>query len=173
MHKKLCRLNQDVRAVYGHARIDAVRAFTRKHRATVTAAGFMAVRHHYFPPPATPAAPREDVLTIDLRTRPAGARAETRFYVVGARLETLGAFFQGREVEAIRLRLRTTREEAAKNVGSCVAMVALFRVVDPGQEITNVMPFAFPLDPDFRIDLGPDGTWQEYLMLMMNEGILQ
>ena len=37
----------------------------------------------------------------------------------------------------------------------------------------TVMPFAFPLDAKFRIDLGPDGTWQECLELMLNEGILQ
>ncbi|KAI0733827.1 hypothetical protein C8Q72DRAFT_949565 [Fomitopsis betulina] len=164
-----------VRPLYGHARLDALRAFTRKHRATVTAAAFMVVRHYYFPPlPAAPlAAPREDVLWIDLRTRPAGAHAATCFYVVGASIKTLGAFFQGREVEAIRLRLRTTREEAAKNVGPCAATITLFRVVDPGKELTNVMPFAFPFDPNLRIDLGPDGTWQEYLELMLNEGILQ
>ena len=53
-------------------------------------------------------------------------------------------------------------------MGRCVAIVALF-----DQELTNGMPFAFPLDLDFKIDLGSDATWQEYLMLIIYEGIMQ
>ena len=53
-------------------------------------------------------------------------------------------------------------------MGRCVAIVALF-----GQELMNGMPFAFPLDLNFKIDLVSDATWQEHLMLIIYEGIMQ
>lgn len=171
VHKKICKLNQDARGLHGDACFDALRAFTRKHRATITAATIMAVQEYYDPPPTVP---REDVISIDLRTRPASAcsRPETFFYVVGVRLDTLGAFCQGQGqgVEVTRLRLRATREEAQKHIDRpCAAMVALLRVIDPGQELTNVVPFVISPDPGSPLDLGTHETWRDYLFYMMNK----
>ncbi|KZT66123.1 hypothetical protein DAEQUDRAFT_758924 [Daedalea quercina L-15889] len=157
VHKKICKLNQETNSILElHSgdleRLEALRDFTRKHRSTISEAAFHSVRHNYLPPlsadPAATSEVREDVLVIELRTRPNAqqARPEKRFYVMGAQLETFASFFPDEKLEEMRLRLRSTRVEATRHRGLSSAVIVVLCLVDPDMDLMNVMPIAFLLD---------------------------
>ncbi|KAH9931803.1 uncharacterized protein B0H18DRAFT_871873 [Fomitopsis serialis] len=181
VHKKICKLNQETTATLEARpgdleRLDALRDFTRKHRATISEAAFHAVRHDYLPPssldPVATSKEREDVLVIDLRTRPNAARArpETRFYCMGAQLETF-SFFPEEKLDEMRLRLRSCREEATRHRGPSSAALVVLSLRDPDMELMNVMSVAFSLDQSDVDEL--EIPWKQFLIHMMNEGIVE
>lgn len=185
-HKKFCKMNLDTHAFHESIpgsveRADALRAFIDKHRASMGAAAFQAVHRYYLPPfspdPAATAQEREDMLVIDLRTRPNAQRArpEKRFYVVDAWLDTVSSFFSGPTAEAMRLKVRHGSELATASKGSPSGTVLItLTLSDPGggPMPPNVVPFSFPVCglEDFDVDCT---RWKSRLFCMLNEGIVQ
>ncbi|TFY52819.1 hypothetical protein EVJ58_g9800 [Rhodofomes roseus] len=183
VHKHICKLNQETvttleaRPAAYLERLEALRDFTRKHRATISEAAFFSVRHNYLPPstsdPVAASKEREDVLVIELRTRPNAhrARPEKRFYVMGAQLETFSSFFPEEKLDEMHLRLRNCREEATAHRGPSGAVIVVFSLNDPDIELMNVMPVAFLLDQSDVEELGR--PWKEFLIHMLNRGIVE
>ena len=162
-------------------RADALRAFIDKHRASMGAAAFQAVCRYYLPPyssdPAATAQEREDVLVIDLRTRPNAQRArrEKRFYVVDAWLDTVSSFFSGATEEAMRQKVKHGSDLATTSKGSPSGIVLITLMLsdpDVGPMPPNVVPFSFPVCglEDFDVDCT---QWKSRLICMLNEGFVQ
>ena len=162
-------------------RADALRAFMDKHRASMGAAAFQAVYRYYLPPlssdPAATALEREDMLIIDLRTRPNAQRArpEKRFYVVDAWLDTVSSFFPRKAAEVMRGKLRHSSQLATTNKGSpsgTVLITLMLSDPDAGPMPPNVVPFGFPVVGNLDMDVFKL-PWKSRLMCMLNEGIVQ
>ncbi|EPS94137.1 hypothetical protein FOMPIDRAFT_93834 [Fomitopsis schrenkii] len=162
-------------------RLEALRDFTRKHRSTIGVAASSSVCHFYLPPhttdPVATAQVREDVLFIHLRSRPNAQRArlETRFFAVGAQLETMDWIPEDRR-EALRLGIRTCKENTSRENGPCGAMLVAMNLVDPDLDeegLMNVVPIAFRLDQNaLLVQQGMADQWKMSLYHMLNEGIV-
>ncbi|EPT01197.1 hypothetical protein FOMPIDRAFT_97177 [Fomitopsis schrenkii] len=182
VHKQICKLNRETHDTLmsrpqDFQRFEALRDFTRKHRANISEATFYSVRLSYLPPlstdPVATSRDREDVLVIELRTRPNALRArpEKRFYVMGVQLETLTSFFPPEKIDEMRLRLRTCREEATSHRGPSSAVLVVMRLSDPDIEAMNVFPVAFWLDQSDVEEL--EMPWKDFLIWRLNEGIVE
>lgn len=152
-------MNQNTLAMYSSVpgsieMTKLINAFIDKHRPTLSAAVFQAIHHFYIPSstadPAATAQEREDVLVLDLRSRPnaRSARPEERFCVVDARMETVSSFFSGAQAYAMSLRiLQDTESEVMERMPICTVLVTPV-LLDAGVEAMPpvVFPFSFPVD---------------------------
>ncbi|KZT66134.1 hypothetical protein DAEQUDRAFT_730635 [Daedalea quercina L-15889] len=182
-HKKICKLSQAGQAVWQDLTIDdaelkrrdALRSFTRNHRVTISEAAMRSVLPFYVPPlssdPVATSEGREDVLVIYLHTRPNAhrARAEKRFFVVDAQLETL-AFVPPDLREEERLNLRYFREQTVSVRGACGSLLVVLFLLDPGSFVKSIFPVGFPLNQ--RSLSAPSSGWKETLVVMLIEGIV-
>ena len=80
VHKNICKLNRETHDVLlsrpgDLERFEALRDFTRKYHANISEAAFYSVRIKLSTGLATSSRDREDVLVIELRTRPNALRA--------------------------------------------------------------------------------------------------
>lgn len=182
MHRRTCKLNQETHDALSSRpqefeRFEALRNFTRKHRANIAVSTIYAARFDYRPPlstdPVATSKDREDVLVIKLRTRPNALRArpEKRFYVVDAQYETLASAFSQQCIAEMRLNLHTCREEATIHRGPSDAVLVVMRLSDPDMHAMDVFPVAFSLDQGNVEE--PIVYWKDYLIWRLNEGIVE
>ena len=182
VHKGICKLNRETHDSLlsrprDFERFEALRDFTCKHRANISEGTFYSVRLNYLPPqstdPVAASKDREDVLVIELRTRPNALRArpEKRFHVMGAQLETITSFFPPEKIDEMRLRLRTCREEATNHRGPSTAVLVVMSLSDPDMQVNNVFPVAFSLDQSDVEEL--EMPWKDFLIWRLNEGIVE
>ncbi|TFY62584.1 hypothetical protein EVJ58_g3771 [Rhodofomes roseus] len=181
VHKDICKMYQDfgvspeTLSKKDKEVLVALRVFHRKHLPIFAQAAGNCIRPYYYTPlcadPHAASKEREDVLVITLRPRPDaqhGARAEPRFYVTDAELQTVSFFPQGMR-DGMRLRLHTLQQEQSRVQGPSICMFVVFALADTPHAQLAIL--VFPLNEEF-LDKSNLIPWKEYLFFMVNEGIL-
>ncbi|KAJ6496069.1 hypothetical protein C8R45DRAFT_802451, partial [Mycena sanguinolenta] len=134
-HKTKCAINQAYAKELPKTRLDALkalRAFTGKHRPTLSEAGTRALGVI-----ADPSRAERDVLLVLLRPRLDSPRVETTFWVTAVSVVPLSGFPQAEEMRG-QLQLAS---EANKREGVTGALLVM--MMDPVNENINVVPVGF------------------------------
>lgn len=138
-----------------------LRAFTSKHRPTISEAASTALGVAQDPQRA-----QEFVFVIFLRPRPTSAHIETAFFAFGAAVVPFSAFSEQQHTE-MKAQLKSAHDLNVKN-GSLGAMEVVLMCLDPN--VVNVVMMGFSDDPS-PIE-NPGTKWKHWLMHRLNEGIV-
>ncbi|KAI0752798.1 hypothetical protein C8Q80DRAFT_1267287 [Daedaleopsis nitida] len=162
-HKEKCALNRKYQPDGGGEPkpMKDLRAFTSKHRPTISEAAATALGVAEDPKRA-----QEFVFVIFLRPRPASTHVETAFFAFGAVIVPFSAFTPDQERE-MRGQLKNAHDLNVKN-GSQGAMEVVLICLDPN--VVNVVMMGFSDDPS-PVE-NPGENWKHWLLHRLNEGIL-
>ncbi|KAF7375399.1 hypothetical protein MSAN_00427500 [Mycena sanguinolenta] len=161
-HKTKCAINQSYAEKLPKSRfaLKALRAFTGKHRPTLSEAGIRALGVT-----TDPSRAERDVLLVLVRPRLDSPRVETTFCVTAVSIVPLSGFPQAEEM---RGQLQRASEENRRG-GSTGALLVM--LMDPINETINVMAVGFKT-ASRRFSQPLATTWEEWLTKRLNEGVV-
>ncbi|TFK63417.1 hypothetical protein BDN72DRAFT_322928 [Pluteus cervinus] len=159
LHKSKCKLNQRTAELNpsNADKLKKLRAFTNKHRPTLSEAGIQALEVGINPENAM-----NKVLLITLRGRQA-TRAELSYFAINVEVVPIETF--GPKAADMREQLELDK---ASNEGTEFSGMFFVVLHDIGQMITNIMPVGFIPKAAHRQPM----PWKEWLVKHLNEGIL-
>ena len=138
-----------------------LRAFTSKHRPTISEAASTALGVARDPKRA-----QEYVFVIFLRPRPTSTHVETAFFAFGAAVVPFSAF-SPEQVAEMKGQLKSAHDLNVRN-GSLGAMEVILMCLDPN--VVNVVMMGFSGDPS-PVE-NPGKNWKHWLLHRLNEGIV-
>ncbi|KAM5537922.1 hypothetical protein V8D89_008398 [Ganoderma adspersum] len=162
-HKEKCALNRKYQPAGGGEPkpMKDLRAFTSKHRPTISEAAATALGVAQDPKRA-----QEFVFVIFLRPRPASGRIETAFFAFGAAVVPFSAFSK-EQIAEMKGQLKSAHDLNVKN-GSLGAMEVVLMCMDPN--VVNVVMMGFSDDPSPLEN--PGENWKHWLLNRLNEGVV-
>lgn len=162
-HKEKCALNRKYQPLGGGEPkpVKDLRAFTSKHRPTISEAASTALEVAKDPKRA-----QDYVFVIYLRPRPSSTRAETSFFAFGAAVVPFSAF-SNEQVAEMKGQLKSAHDLNVRN-GSLGAMEVVLMCLDPN--VVNVVMMGFSDDPS-PLD-NPGDQWKHWLLHRLNDGIV-
>ncbi|OCH84049.1 hypothetical protein OBBRIDRAFT_453754 [Obba rivulosa] len=160
-HKEKCMINRKHQSSKeGAERLRLLRAFTTKHRPSISEAVVRALDLC-----ADVSRAQRDMLVLYLTARPAPVRTEKAFQLIATDVIPIGGLWPEREAE-MKMMLGKAHDTITQHTSAPGAVLVTLACID--QHVVNICPVCI----QSLEGLTPGLPWEEKLMRMLNEGIV-